>query len=101
MSDDLKSNVLSAERWLRLVFMVLFAMILQVAGAVMWLVVIVQFLFALISGRCNENLRSFGHSLSVFIFQIWQFLSYNSEEKPFPFKDWPEGKSKAVSPAES
>jgi Domain of unknown function (DUF4389) len=89
MSDDIKSNITSADHWLRLAFMLLFAMIIQVAAAVMWVVVVVQFLFALLTGSDNKNLRDFGRGLSVYIFQIWQFLSYNSDEKPFPFQDWP------------
>ncbi|MBU3070308.1 DUF4389 domain-containing protein [Aestuariicella sp. G3-2] len=88
----MKSNLLSSTHWLRLVFMVLFAVILQVAAAVMWVVVILQFLFSLFTGQNNDNLREFGHSLSVFIYQTWQFLSYNSEEKPYPFQDWPDSK---------
>lgn len=92
MDEKMKSNLLSSTHWLRLVFMVLFAVILQVAAAVMWVVVILQFLFSLFTGQNNDNLREFGHSLSVFIYQTWQFLSYNSEEKPYPFQDWPDSK---------
>ena len=92
MDEKMKSNLLSSTHWLRLVFMVLFAVILQVAAAVMWVVVILQFLFSLLTGQNNDNLREFGHSLSVFIYQTWQFLSYNSEEKPYPFQDWPDSK---------
>src|SRR5690606_36175239 len=61
-----------------------------IARVVMWVVVIVQFLFALITGQDNVNLRQFGLALSTFIFQTLKFLTYNSEEKPFPFSDWPE-----------
>jgi hypothetical protein len=89
MDDKLKSNLLSSSHWLRVVFMVLFAIILQVAAAVMWVVVILQFLFSLFTGQGNGNLSKLGHSLSTFIFQTWQFLSYNSDEKPYPFQDWP------------
>lgn len=89
MGDQLKSNVLSANHWLRFAFMLLFAVFIQVAAAVMWVVVIVQFLFALLTGQVNENLRSFADSLSRFIFQTWRYLSYNTEEKPYPFQDWP------------
>lgn len=89
MDEKMKSNLLSSTHWLRLVFMVLFAVILQVAAAVMWIVVILQFLFSLFTGQNNDNLRGFGDSLSTFIFQTWQFLSYNTEEKPYPFQDWP------------
>ncbi|SMF64417.1 protein of unknown function [Alteromonadaceae bacterium Bs31] len=90
MDEQLKSNLTSGKHWLRLVYMVLFAIMLQVSLAVMWVLVVVQFLFALISGNDNRNLRKFGDSLSQFIFQAIQFLTYNSEEKPFPFSDWPE-----------
>lgn len=89
MEEKLKSNVLSASHWLRLVFMVLFALILQVAVLVMWVVVVVQFLFSLLAGETNTHLRTFGHSLATFIYQTWLFLSYNTEEKPYPFQDWP------------
>lgn len=89
-NQQLKSNLLSTPRWIRLIFMVLFAVALQVAGTVMYVVVVVQFIISLVTGSCNKALRSFGSSLSKFIYQTLQFLTYNSEEKPFPFADWPE-----------
>lgn len=88
-NEELKSNLLSSRHWLRLVFMLLFAAILQVAGIIMWALVLLQFLFSLITGQDNVNLRQFGHSLSTYIFQTLKFLTYASEEKPFPFSDWP------------
>jgi len=88
-NEELKSNLLSSRHWLRLVFMLLFAALLQIAGIVMWVLVILQFLFSLISGQDNRNLRELGSSLSRYIYQTLKFLTYNSEEKPFPFSDWP------------
>ena len=89
-NDQLKSNLLCATHWIRLVFMVLFALFLQLASSVMVLLVVVQFLFSLVTGNDNSSLRKFGSSLSKFIYQTLQFLTYNSESKPFPFLDWPE-----------
>ena len=37
----------------------------------------------------NKNLRNFGQSLASWILQIMQFLTFNSNSKPFPFDDWP------------
>jgi len=88
-NEELKSNLLSATHWIRLVYMVLFALVLQVAGTVMYFVVTVQFVYSLVTGKNHEILRNFGGNLSTFIYQTLQFLSYNSEEKPFPFSDWP------------
>ncbi len=100
MDEQLKSNLTSGRHWMRLIYMILFAVFLQVASVVMTVLVVVQFLFALITGADNINLRKFGDSLSIYIFSVLQFLIYNSEEKPFPFADWPESSVKTeIAPA--
>ncbi len=91
--QDLKTNLLSGPQWLRFAFMILFAGFLQIARIAMWVLVVLQFLFALITGKDNTRLRSFGGSLSEFIYQSFQYLTYNTEEKPFPFSSWPEPSS--------
>ncbi len=88
-NEQLKSNLTSSKHWFRLVFMLLFAAILQLASIVMWVLVIAQFFFSLITGEDNQHLRRFGYSLSTYIYDVLKFLSYSSEEKPFPFADWP------------
>lgn len=88
-NEQIKSNLTSSKHWLRLIFMLLFAAILQIASLVMWVLVIAQFIFSLITGEDNVNLRKFGHGLSIYIFDTLKFLTYASEEKPFPFADWP------------
>jgi len=89
VDQQLKSNLMSGKHWVRLVYMVFFAVCMQAAGFVMWVLVVLQFLFSLITGASNLNLRTFGQSLSKYIFESLQFLTYNSEEKPFPFSEWP------------
>ncbi len=88
-NQQLKSNLLSSKHWLRLVFMLLYAAVLQLASLVMWALVAVQFLFSLVTGEDNQHLRRFGHSLSTYIYDVLKFLCYSSEDKPFPFADWP------------
>lgn len=90
MDQQLKSNLTSKEHWVRLLYMMIFVLFSYIAAFVMMTVVVVQFLFALITGSDNRKLRGFGDSLSKFIWQTLQFLTYNSEDKPFPFADWPE-----------
>jgi len=87
--SELKVRLLSAEHWLRFVFMVLFAVVAGVASYVVAVLIIIQFLFALVTGKGEERLKAFGGSLSKYLFQILQYLTYNSEEKPYPFNDWP------------
>ena len=101
VDDNLKSNLTSARHWLRLVFMLLFAVLLQVSIAIMWVLVALQFLFALITGADNDKLRVFGASLSRYIHDSLRFLSYNSEDKPFPFSDWPAAQASEQDPPSS
>lgn len=96
-TDELKRNLSSSTQWLRLLFMVLFAVLLTITSGVIFIVIALQFLFAIISGNLNDNLRRFGDQLSSYIYQILQFLSYNTEEKPFPFDEWPESESDDLS----
>lgn len=90
MDQQLKSNLTSSKHWIRLVYMLLFAFFLYLASFVVGILVIVQFLFALITGVDNRKLRELGGSLTIYIKRVLLFLTFNSESKPFPFADWPE-----------
>lgn len=91
MSDNQQQQKI-INQLIRLVFMVIFAGLLQLAIMVLWPVVVLQFGFTLITGNTNEALRGFGKSLSTFVRQTLDFLTYNTEDKPFPFQDWPSTK---------
>lgn len=88
-NEQIKHNLTSGDHWLRLGFMVLFAILLEVVGIVMLATIVLQFLFSIISGGPNDNLRRLGSQVASYIYQILQFLIYNTEEKPFPFSEWP------------
>jgi len=89
MAPDLKENLSNTTTWGRALFMILFAIIYSVAEVVIGAVVIIQFFIVLFSGETNERLLRFGKELSRFIYQVFIYLTYNGEDKPFPFADWP------------
>jgi hypothetical protein len=89
MEENLKQNISSSSTWGRLLFMLLFAVIYSVAELVLGVVVIMQFIFVLFSGEKNPRLLHFGLELSMFIYQIFLFLTFNRENKPYPFDQWP------------
>ena len=90
MDKQLTSNLTSSSHWIRLLYMILFAIVLQVAATVMWVVVVLQFFYVLCSGEGNPKLSELGNGLAIYIYQCWQFLNFNSDDKPYPFQDWPE-----------
>ena len=92
MDEKIVSNLKSESRWLRLLFMILYATLGYLAILVAALLACFQAVIGFITGSPNARLKEFSAGLNQFIFQSVQFLTYNSEEKPFPFSDWP-GKS--------
>lgn len=90
MNKNLKGNVLNKEIWIRGLYMLLFGIIYSLAELVAIAVVVLQFLIRLVTGKSNLQLLDFGMAISVYIYQIWRFLTFNSEELPYPFGRWPD-----------
>lgn len=89
MSDSIVENLKEPSRWLRIAYMVALAIALEVASIVLTLITIAQALFSLLSGKDNENLRALAKDLGIYVLQIIEFLTYNTELKPFPFSPYP------------
>ena len=96
-SDDehtetlLQENLKAPSTWLRLLFMVLFLALWGISRVVVLAVVVLQFLWVLIRGETNEQLTGFGQSLATYTYQIVLYLTFSTEERPFPFAGWPPG----------
>ena len=71
--------------------MVLFFALWSITRLVVLAVVILQILFLLLSGARNERLAGFGASLAVYSYELVAYLTFASEDQPFPFSDWPDG----------
>lgn len=100
MSDEVKQNLKNADVWMRLLFIVILYALYGVARVVLFFIVVFQFLATLFTGSTNERLLVFGKQLSEYIYQLVQYLTYTSDDKPYPFTDWPAGDtSKPAKPA--
>jgi hypothetical protein len=76
-------------KWLRIVYMLVFALLYNVAEFVMLATALLQIATTLFAGGPNQHARRLGQQLAVYAYDCWRFLTYNSEHKPFPFSDWP------------
>jgi len=90
VDQQVKENMSDTNTWGRGLFMLLFAMIQWIAKIVLVFSVIIQFGFVLILGEKNTRILFFSKELSKFLYEIFLFLTFNSETKPFPFSPWPE-----------
>ena len=89
MEAETKSHLSDRGTWMRLLYMIFFMAIFGVAQMVAAAVVLAQFLFKLLTGQPNPRLREFGGSVAAYFQQTAAFLTYHSEEMPFPFGEWP------------
>ncbi|TCV83387.1 DUF4389 domain-containing protein [Sulfurirhabdus autotrophica] len=75
--------------WGRGLGMIVLGILFSLAGTVLFVVAVFQFVCVLAGNEPNTRLLVFGRSLSVYIQQLVDFQTFNSEVKPFPFSDWP------------
>lgn len=79
--------------WMRVLLMLLMGLAFQVCGTVLGIVTVIQFVIVLISDTPNERLVSFGRSLGAYLQQVVRFLTFVTEDLPFPFNEWPSAES--------
>ncbi len=75
--------------WIRGLFMLLIGFAFQVCGTILCVVTFIQFVIMLASNTPNVRLVSFGRSLGNYLRQIVSFLTFATDDIPFPFSEWP------------
>lgn len=74
---------------MRAVFMLAFWIASRVVLIIVIALALFQLICTVITRRPNEKIIRFGRNLGVYLSQIVNFLTYNTEQKPWPFQDWP------------
>jgi len=95
MPNDIKTNIKQQSTWIRGLYMLLFTIFSRIAEVVLFAVILFQFILKLLTGNTNERLRKLGQGMSTYIYQIFQYLNFNSDAQPYPFGAWPKGEPKA------
>ena len=92
MDQDTRTRISDRKIWARILYMLFFWIAYSVAELLLVLIAIFQAVVVLVTGAANEALLRFGSNLSTYIYQIAQFVTFNSESLAFPFGDWPDSK---------
>lgn len=86
----LAKNLKSKSIWMRLLFMLVIAFLYSISRIIVGAVVIVQSFWVLFTSDTNQKLKELGESLAVYTTQIILYLTFNTEERPYPFDlEWP------------
>ena len=82
-----KDEILKSSKWIRFIFMVLYAFALNFALTICIGLAFVQFLFVLFTSKVNTSIANINSYVIEFFEDSLAFLLFQSEEKPFPFKN--------------
>ena len=96
MSNNVKQNLKSQSTWMRGLFILLYSLLYTIADIVLFAVILFQFMLKLFTGDTNDRLRKLGQGLSSYVYQILQYMNFNSDYQPYPFGAWPKGEPKST-----
>jgi len=89
MNEELASKLRDTNAWTRILYIVMFGLVLYVAAAVVLLVVLLLVVFTLLTGERDARMQGFAASLAEYVAQVLRYITYNTDVRPFPFSDWP------------
>lgn len=82
-----KDEILKSSKWIRFIFMVLYAFAINFALTICIGLAFVQFLFVLFTSKPNSSISNFNDYIIEFFNDSLAFLLFHTEQKPFPFKN--------------
>ena len=85
MNEINKDELLDIKKWQRFFFMVVYAAALNFVVGILIFLVCIQFLFYLFTSNTNSQLQSANNWLHGFFTDALNFLSFNTNTKPWPF----------------
>ena len=86
----IEEHLKSKATWTRFLFMVICSVLVWLASIVGAVVVVLGFLMVLFTGEVNRELREVGQSLATYIYENIRYLTFNTDDRPFPFGgQWP------------
>ena len=93
MNEINKDELLDLKKWQRLFFMVIYGAAINFVVSILIVLVAIQFIFYLFTSKTNTQLQSANNWLHCFFNDSLNFLSFNTDAKPWPFNSNDEGES--------
>ncbi len=80
--------------WQRLLYMAGFWFLGNIAFSLSILLGAVQLIVVFLSGGKNEELLSFSRRLIAYVFECLSFITFDCDDKPFPFGAFPDARDR-------
>jgi len=85
MTEINKDELLDIKKWQRFFFMLVYGAAIYFVLCILLSLVSIQFLFYLFTSKTNTQLQSANNWLQGFFNDALNFLSFNTNDKPWPF----------------
>ena len=90
MDDNVKESLTRGETWMRGLFMVLIGIFYSIAEFLIFFAAFFNFVWLLFTRETHDRIRDFSDDLTVYAYQALQYISFNTEDMPFPWGPWPD-----------
>ena len=85
MNEINKDELLDLTKWQRFFFMVIYSFAINGVVGILIIIAAIQFFFYLFTSKINNQLLSAHNWLHGFFSDSLNFLSFNTDSKPWPF----------------
>ena len=86
-TDEAETYESGGRDWLRVLLVILFALIYQVAEVVFFAVTLFQVVCMLVTGDRNDRLNEFAGILTEYIYEVLEYICLRSDVQPWPLGD--------------
>ena len=86
LTENIKEPSILVNFFLKVIYLIFLNFIIPFLG----FITLLQLLFSLGSKKPNDNLISFSKKISIYVYQIINFITYSSDERPWPFNAFPD-----------
>jgi hypothetical protein len=88
--SDITPTIEPKETGVRILFSVLFSLIVVILVGILGVVTVFALLYALVTQRVpTDPVRRFANRTISYLYRSLRYLTYNDTEVPFPFSDFP------------
>lgn len=89
MNGTEKPKSMRGKIGMRLLYTLLYLIILEVLKFVIQVTVLFQFIYLLITQKYSEPLKDFSNKVATYAYRIIRYTTLNENLKPFPFNEFP------------
>ena len=88
--EEIETNEREKPGIARALYILLYLIIGRFISMVLFVIAITQYIYSWLTGEPNEKILHFTEDLAEYTKQLVSYVGFNTDEKPWPFGDWPD-----------